>query len=182
MGPFQTLYLRRGGQVKTWCYMMASAQAFGDIRRWTGEEIWNGGAYETVREAIVNGQYPLSACGSCLANRQAPASHGVGLMMRNYLAWNPRSEKSPLDTETANWLDGSTGFDIVGRIFETQGALASPDASARARKLVSLIEEDLSWSAALEGWVDHVSERGVAGWLRSPLFPDLRLPVSLLVG
>jgi MoaA/NifB/PqqE/SkfB family radical SAM enzyme len=182
MEPFKTFYLRRGGQVKTCCYMVDSAPAFGDIRRWTGEEIWKGGAYETVREAIVNGQYPLSACGSCLANRQAPASHGAGLMMRNYLAWNPRSEKSPLDTETANWLDGSTGFDIVSRIFATQGALALPEASARAQKLVSLIEEDLSWSAALEGWVDHVSERGVAGWLWSPLFPDLRLPVTLLVG
>jgi hypothetical protein len=34
-------------------------------------------------------------------------------------------------------------------------------------------------TALVEGWVDHVSGRGVAGWAWSPIYPDLRLPVSV---
>ena len=183
MEPFKTFYLRRGGQVKTCCYMMDNSPQMGDIRRSTGEQIWNGSAFETVRGAIVNGQYPLLACGGCLANRQAPASHGVGLMIRNYSAWSKAPTKSPLDLETSRWLDGSAGSDIVDRLFRERRAIVSlPGSAARLDKLLALVREDESWAAALEGWVDHVSDRGVAGWIRSPLFTDLRVPVSLWVG
>ena len=183
MEPFKTFYLRRGGQVKTCCYMMDNSPQMGDIRRSTGEQIWNGSAFETVRGAILNGQYPLRACGGCLANSQAPAAHGVGLMIRNYLAWTKSNPRAPLDVDTAAWLDRSTGADLVDRLFEARAeTLGVPDSVARAQRLVELLQEDPSWSAAVEGWVDHVSEHGVAGWIWSPLFPELRVPISLWLG
>ncbi|MGH9441866.1 MAG: radical SAM/SPASM domain-containing protein [Thermoanaerobaculia bacterium] len=183
MEPFKTFYLRRGGKVKTCCYMVDGAPAVGDIGRATGEQIWNGVAYETMRGSILNGQYPLAACGACLSNRQAPATHGVGLMVRNYVAWSGVEPRAPIDEHTASWLERSTGADIVDRLFAKRAdTLALPDSDARAKKIVALLGEDLSWSASLEGWVDHVSEQGVAGWVRSPLFPDVRLPVALWIG
>ncbi len=183
MEPFKTFYLRRGGTVKTCCYMANDAPALGDTARWSGERIWTGSAYETVRDGILNGQYPMAACGSCLENRQAPQAHGVGGMIRDYLEWSRAEARPPMDLDQAALLDASTNADLVDRQFAEGGdRVGPPDAAARARRVIALLDEDRSWSAALEGCVDHVSERGVAGWIRCTLFPELRLPLSVWIG
>ena len=181
--PFKTFYLRRGGQVKTCCYMGDEAPAMGDIQSSSGEKIWNGIAYEVARGAIVNGQYPMAACGSCLANRQAPASHGIDRMLRDYSAWSAGAADSILDSPEIEELAAANGAGIVGRLFARHSPAASaPGAPERIEKLLAAIERDPLWWSAIEGWVDHASERGVAGWVYSPLFTELRFPVSLWIG
>jgi MoaA/NifB/PqqE/SkfB family radical SAM enzyme len=181
--PFKTFYLRRGGQVKACCYMNDEAPGLGDIRRWSGEEIWSGPAYEVFRGAIVNGQYPMLACEHCLERRQAPGSHGVDQMLRDYAAWHPRAGGKPFDAQTADALEGAWGARIVARVFERRaGAADAPGASERLEKVLARLRADPLWWSLLEGWVDHVSEAGAAGWVYSPPFSDLRFPVVLRVG
>ena len=184
--PFKTFYLRRGGQVKTCCNMRDDAIAVGDIRRWTGEQIWNGSAYETARSAILNGQYPWFGCSSCLQARLAPASHGLQRIVPEYAAWHPSARGYPFDDATVRELE-IDGASIVDRLFDRGvDATAAPDAGERVTSVLALVRDvselDASWSAVLEGFVDRSTAEGFSGWLWSPLFSDLRLPVELWVG
>jgi MoaA/NifB/PqqE/SkfB family radical SAM enzyme len=182
--PFKTFYLRRGGQVKSCCYMNEEAPGLGDIRRWSPERIWSGPAYEVFRGAIRNGQYPMLECGHCLEKRQAPASHGVDEMLRDYVAWHPRANGTPFDKRTIGELEESSGAQIMARSFERGGATPAdnPGAAERLGKVLDRLAEDPVWWSLFEGWVDHASEAGVAGWIYSPSFSDLRFPVSVWLG
>jgi len=181
--PFKTFYLRRGGMVKTCCYATDTAEGLGDIRRSTAEEIWGGKGYEVFRGAVRNGQYPMSACAHCLDHRQAPASHGVDAMLRDYRRWNPSAEGPFFDRATIDELAASSGNVIVERSFQQSDAgRDAPGAGERVSKLLAQVRADPAWWPAIEGWVDFASEIGVAGWVYSPLFTDLRFPVSLWVG
>lgn len=181
--PFKTFYLRRGGPVKTCCYMSDDAPGMGDIRRSGGEEIWNGDAYAVVRGAIVNGQYPMAACAHCLEKRQAPASHGVDAMLRDYAAWHPAAAGPPFDEATIAALAGAPGDRIVERIFERAPAAAvSPGGGDRIAKILERLAHDDVWWSLFEGRVDHVSEAGVAGWVFAPAYSDLRFPVTVRAG
>jgi hypothetical protein len=181
--PFKTFYLRRGGQVKSCCYMNEEAPGLGDIRKSSPERIWAGSAYDVFRGAIRNGQYPMLECGHCLEKRQAPASHGVDEMLRDYAAWHPRAKGGPFDPRTISELEQAWGGAIVGKAFERGTAeLENPSAAERLDKVLARVAEDPLWWSLFEGWVDHVSEAGAAGWIYSPPFSDLRFPVTLWIG
>lgn len=183
--PFKTLYTRRGGQVKTCCYMRDDAPALGSIRRESGEEIWNGTAFALFRSSVLAGQYPAHACGDCLTNRLAPDGHGLARMLRDYADWHPAALGYPFDHDTRAALDSARdGEQIAARLFAHRPeAAAAPDASERVEKLFALVEGvtriETPHTALVEGWVDHVSARGIAGWAWSPVYPDLRLPLTL---
>ena len=181
--PFKTFYVRRGGPVKTCCYMSDDAAGMGDVRRSGGEEIWRGAAYGVVRGAIVNGQYPMAACAHCLEKRQAPASHGIDAMLRDYAEWHPEASGVPFDPATIAALASAPGDRIVERIFARSPAAAeAPEAAQRVRKILARLASDDLWWSLFEGRVDHVSEAGVAGWVYAPSFSDLRFPVRVRAG
>ncbi|HET9793066.1 MAG TPA: radical SAM/SPASM domain-containing protein [Thermoanaerobaculia bacterium] len=181
--PFKTFYLRRGGQVKTCCYMNDEAPGLGDIRRWSGEQIWSGAAYEVFRGAVRNGQYPMLACEHCLERRQAPGSHGVDQMLRDYASWHPKAKGRPFDERTIGNLATAWGSKIVARSFDRGSrAATAPGAGERVAKVLARLSEDPLWWSLVEGWVDHASAAGVAGWVYSPPFSDLRFPVTVWAG
>ena len=181
--PFKTFYVRRGGPVKTCCYMSDDAPGMGDVRRSSGEEIWQGGGYSIVRGAIVNGQYPMAACAHCLAKRQAPASHGVDAMLRDYAAWHPDASGAPFEAATIEALGAAPGARIVERIFSNApGRALAPGADDRIRRILARLAGDDLWWSLFEGRVDHVSEAGAAGWVYAPPFSDLRFPVRIRAG
>jgi len=181
--PFKTFYLRRGGQVKSCCYANDDAPGLGDIRKWSPGRIWEGPAFEVFRGAIRNGQYPMLACEHCLERRQAPASHGVDEMLRDYAAWNPEAKGGPFEAGTIDELGAVRGREIVVRGFQRgNDTRGNPGAADRLEKLLARLAEDPLWWSLIEGWVDHASEAGVAGWICSPPFSDLRFPVTAWIG
>jgi len=181
--PFKTFYLRRGGQVKPCCYANDEAPGLGDIRKWSPEGIWSGAAYRVFRGAIRNGQYPMLACEHCLERRQAPASHGVDEMLRDYAAWHPEAKGKPFDARTVAELEGSWGSRIMARAFDRGAESAeNPGGAERLERVLARLAEDPLWWSVIEGWVDHASEAGVAGWVYSPPFSDLRFPVTVWIG
>ncbi len=185
MEPFKTFYLRRGGKVKACCYMRDDAPGLGTIARESGEKIWKGTPFGLFRSSILAGQYPAHACGSCLENRLAPNEHLLERALRDYADWHPAAKGFPFDSETsAALVPVRTGEQIAARHWARRPkASAGPGAEERLGKVLALLEGvtrlEPPHTAIVEGWVDHVSAQGVTGWAWSPLYPDLRLPVSV---
>jgi MoaA/NifB/PqqE/SkfB family radical SAM enzyme len=183
--PFKTMYVRRAGQVKACCYMDDGAPALGDVTRSGGEAVWTGLGFAVVRAAIANGEYPKKACGSCLANGQAPQRHGVDRMLDDYAQWHAAVFGLPFSREAfADLTAAPDGRAIVDRLAAAKpGCLEAPGAREREAKLLALVEGVTRLEGVppvlFEGWVDRIVGRGVAGWLWSPLYPDLRLTVSV---
>ncbi|HMF07536.1 MAG TPA: radical SAM/SPASM domain-containing protein [Thermoanaerobaculia bacterium] len=183
--PFKTVYLRRGGQVKTCCYMRDDSPGLGNARSDPVEQIWNGVPYRLFRSSVLAGQYPDRACGSCLGSRLAPEGHMLEKILTDYVLWNPSARDYPFDHHTRCMLASArTGEIIADRHWSRRpGDCAAPGSTDRLSKLLALLEDVKALeepnTALVEGWVDHCSSRGVAGWVWSPIYPDLRLPVSV---
>jgi hypothetical protein len=104
-------------------------------------------------------------------------------MLRDYAAWNPSAKGRGFDKRTIAALEDSRGPAIMARAFERSAAPAeNPGAADRLGTILARLSEDPVWWSLFEGWVDHASEAGVAGWIYSPPFSDLRFPVTVWVG
>jgi MoaA/NifB/PqqE/SkfB family radical SAM enzyme len=185
--PFKTMYVRSKGHVKSCCYMDDSAPALGNVNGRSGEAVWNGRGFAAMRAAFTSGAYPKKACGSCLANGQAPASHGVGQMLADYDSWHEEvfGEGIPRDV-FVDLAPASEGRAVVDRLAAASpDLLENPGAVERERKLLAHVEDLTRLEGVpdmlLEGCVDLVTGRGVTGWLWSAVYPDLRLTVCLEV-
>lgn len=185
--PFKTMYVRSKGHVKSCCYMDDGAPALGNVSTRSGEAIWNGRGFAAMRAAFTSGAYPKKACGNCLANGQAPTSHGVGQMLADYDSWHEEvfGDGIPRDA-FVDLAPASEGRSVVDRLAAASPELLeNPGALERERKVLAHVEDLTRLEGApetlLEGCVDRVIGRGVSGWLWSPLYPDLRLTVRLEV-
>jgi MoaA/NifB/PqqE/SkfB family radical SAM enzyme len=185
--PFKTMYVRRRGHAKACCYMDNAAPALGDVARSGGEAVWNGRGFAAMRAAFGNGEQPEKACGHCLAHKQAPPGHGVDRMLDEYASWHrevfgiefPRDAFADLTAAP----DGESVIDRLAAV--SPGLLEAPGARERERRLHAHVADVTRLEGVpnvlFEGWVDRVAGRGVSGWLWSPLYPDLRLTVSVEV-
>jgi len=185
--PFKTMYVRSKGHVKSCCYMDDAAPALGNVSSRSGEAIWNGRGFAAMRAAFTGGAYPKRACGNCLANGQAPASHGVGQMLADYDSWHEEVFGTGIPRDVfVDLAPASEGRSVVDRLAAASpDLLENPGALDRERKLLAHVEDLTQLEGApemlIEGCVDSVVGRGVAGWLWSPVYPDLRLTVCLEV-
>ncbi|RKX37589.1 MAG: hypothetical protein DRP64_16945, partial [Verrucomicrobia bacterium] len=94
--PFTTLYVRRSGRVKACCFMRDDTPALGNIFDSSVSEIWNGNGFQTVREAVVNHEYPMVSCGNCLGHGQAPKTHRLDTLVQEYTLWHDECSGSQL--------------------------------------------------------------------------------------
>ena len=185
--PFKTMYVRSRGHVKSCCYMDDAAPALGNVSSRSGQAVWNGRGFAAMRAAFTGGTYPKKACGNCLANGQAPTSHGVGQMLADYASWHEEVFGTGFPRDAFGDLaSASEGRAVVDRLAAASPELLeNPGALERERKLLAHVEDltrlEGTPDMLLEGCVDRVVGRGVAGWLWSPLYPDLRLTVCLEV-
>ena len=183
--PFKTMYVRSKGHVKSCCYMDDAAPALGNAIGSGGAAIWNGRGFAAMRAAFTSGEYPMKACGNCLANRQAPASHGVEQMLEDYASWHTDVFGTGFPRDAfADLPQAPEGRVVVDRLAAASpDLLETPGAIERERKLLAHVEDVTRLEGVpemlMEGCVDAVVGRGVAGWLWSPLYPDLRLTVCL---
>ena len=185
--PFKTLYVRRGGQVKPCCYSADDAPGLGHVDRSSGPEIWNGPGFAAVRGAIANGEYPLAICGSCLQNRQAPANHGVHRMISEYAHWSYDRGGDLLDRGSiAELKQAGDGRDILERAWSGPDRIHFPGDAERTRRMLELVRDVPRLSSLegrfFEGWLDGVRPEGAGGWVWSPAFPEIRLPLSVYRG
>jgi anaerobic magnesium-protoporphyrin IX monomethyl ester cyclase len=70
---FRTMYVKVNGQVKPCCFSNKQDWSLGDVTKETVTEIWNGGKYQELRKAHLDGKiHP--ACAHCFKFRLAPPS------------------------------------------------------------------------------------------------------------
>jgi hypothetical protein len=96
MEPFKTLYVTRNGEAKPCCFANPTATYLGSVQTNDAAEVWRGEGFETVREAITVGDYPMRSCETCLRNHSGPRDHFAGLVIARYLDWQANKYALPL--------------------------------------------------------------------------------------
>ena len=150
MEPFKTLYVRRSGEVKPCCF--ASGPSLGSVMSGEGLDVWQGAAFSTIRDGILNGVYSDALCGGCLKHKTAPVDHLIPALWHGYLYWHRAAH-------------GSAG----GTVPELPG---NSELARRYRVRHPAPPK-------LEAYLDHLSRRRVLGWVWAPLQPDRRFEVSV---
>gem|GEM_PF-1265991 len=90
--PFETFYVRRDGHVVPCCF---SNNAFGsllhvsmgDLAQSSGEVIWQGAGFQTIREGVLADSYPMKICRECIKLRQYPKHHAIQHKVGAYTSW-----------------------------------------------------------------------------------------------
>jgi hypothetical protein len=90
MEPFKTLYVRKGGRVKSCCFADGRAPALGDVSVQNGMDIWRGAGFEAVRQGIIEDKYP-EACRTCVEIGYGPWSHFLANLVSDYNLWFQRA-------------------------------------------------------------------------------------------
>ena len=100
--PFKTMYIACDGQVKACCFMQDDAPALGSVEADRPLAVWRGSGFTAVRRGILRSEYPMRLCGNCLAQNQAPATHGVVQLVDAYRIW---ARSFPGDAADKSWGD-----------------------------------------------------------------------------
>jgi MoaA/NifB/PqqE/SkfB family radical SAM enzyme len=88
--PFKTFYVKRDGKVKPCCFSNKFENRFvtlGDINQNPAEEIWQGLAFQTIQNSILEGKYPMNICNHCIKGQWGPQHHGISGIADAYQTW-----------------------------------------------------------------------------------------------
>lgn len=86
--PFKTLYVGRNGAAKACCFASDRSWFLGDVTAAPVESVWDGAGFRAVREAVLAGHYPRSACAGCLKAGLAPTAASSIELVETYLHWH----------------------------------------------------------------------------------------------
>lgn len=86
--PFKTMYVLENGQTKPCCNVPGDTPAIGNVIENGGGAVWNGKGFGAYRRAIMNDQYPLKGCGTCLKYKTGPKTHFADQMIAEYRRWH----------------------------------------------------------------------------------------------
>jgi|GEM_PF-3777155 GT2 family glycosyltransferase/MoaA/NifB/PqqE/SkfB family radical SAM enzyme len=168
MEPFKTLYVTRNGGVKPCCFSKTKTLLLGDVASSDPVSIWSGSGYREVRQGILNGEYPKDLCGFCLKHKIAPADHGVGGLLRNYLDW-VRDRFRQTDKQALTTLAAAIN-DIVS--YPSDRIVAA----RRQREIVPILPANHSPWTNLQGCLDQTGT-DLQGWVWCPDRPQKRLEI-----
>lgn len=175
--PFNTLYIRRNGLVKPCCFSPDESLELGDLKRSTGEDVWNGSRLSTIRKSILGHRYPMTSCGHCVKNRLAPPTHSGAGRISEYVEWFQESFGSALMPNPVHYLlelGGNTT--IIERLRGNR-----PDLFAGTTKLKYPPEEPPPVVVKpFEGYVDVIISGVLHGWAWMPSSPLENLLVEIL--
>ncbi len=86
--PFETFYVKKSGRVTPCCFGNSSkTPPLGNIHESTGEAIWQGLGFQTIRKGILAGQYPIKICRNCLEFKHYPKHHAIHHKVVAYVDW-----------------------------------------------------------------------------------------------
>jgi MoaA/NifB/PqqE/SkfB family radical SAM enzyme len=181
MEPFKTMYIKLNGMVEP-CCLWPGGYSMGNARNQAAFDIWKGGGYESMRQAILRGGYPQN-CKLCVQTKISPQTSGAE-MIPEYISWYESRFGVHLDYK----LQGNIPPQIVsaklvanlpGESMDLNGssfpAVYGGDEFARFKNKYG----DKSILSKITGCIDNVSGKGMFGWLWAPEVPGIRLPVGL---
>jgi MoaA/NifB/PqqE/SkfB family radical SAM enzyme len=202
MEPFTTMYVRRSGDVKPCCFADNTGASLGVVGRDGGEDIWRGNGFESIREGILSGLYPMSLCQGCLRNQSGPRYHFADWQVGDYLAWH----RAAYGSEGLEPIELPDNTGIVDRIRHNNPAMLTDNRFhggitvldgdqgriqelivANHRAKLDTLQATLSNSTGkvivqIEGNLDLVTHDSVEGWVWAPRLPEHRFEVSAWLG
>lgn len=193
--PFSHLMVRSDGALQGCALADRRAPELGGIPARSAAVAWSGERFSMVRRGILNRRYPMAACESCLRFRYAPYKNRIGERVEHFRSWwttrFSAAEEFAIIGPEADENDA-----IVSRLFERQPELgysadellataSRPDLAGDPRLNILVQEVNRRMASGqsvrevLMGHLDAVVDGEIVGWIWSPLFPDLRLPVEI---
>lgn len=182
--PFKTMFVTRNGHVRPCCFHNHWSWHLGDITAADPLGIWGGTGYGTMRDAILDGDYPMELCGPCLSKHLGPKTHGMAEQVRAYLAWH-RARFGPVLAEDLSRHSPTVLNDLnIGNraiVARHAGAARAPDDTDLLAGLPAAPMLDHTVATVIEGNLERLGDE-VVGWVWSPIEPGRRLPVSVWRG
>lgn len=186
MEPFKTTYVANDGGLRPCCFSGRLHPYLGSVRSSDGIESWRGSGFSVVRSSILNGLYPTSMCQRCLKDRIGPDHHSFGHILLDYMEWyatkfgedlsGPISGIAP---DALSIAFNSSPSTIVKR--HKGETPAHPTRENQADDLLTFLAtlSEGSGESILEGWFERLEGNWAVGWVWSPAFAGLRLPLSI---
>ncbi|MFN8392096.1 MAG: radical SAM protein [Bdellovibrionota bacterium] len=199
MEPFTGLYVRQNGEVTTCAFAAAEAPRLGTVVSESGAQIWCGERSTMVRDGILENLYPHRACATCVQQRLGPQQNTIAEKVAAYIAWRKHTTSEALISPDHDHLV-MTNSAIAARLRETSsmqthrkaeapGLSAStalrtaidPRLELLRNEIETRLKEGRSVDDLVRGNLDGRHADHAAGWVRSQLFPDLRLEVEIYI-
>lgn len=198
MEPFKTAYVANNGGLRPCCFSGNKHPYLGSVRHESGIDAWQGTGYGVVQSGIIDGRYPTDACQRCLRDRIGPSTHNVGAMIEDYMEWYADrfgtdlyesldtaapdairiANESPPAVIVRRMRKQAPPVPVSGRV--SQGSPASLALILAAVRHQTII--DGSVPGLLEGWFERAEGNRAVGWIWSPRYPDVRLPIRVWHG
>lgn len=191
MEPFKTVYVSNNGGLRPCCFSGSDHPFLGSVKAEDGLQSWRGAGFTALQKGIIEGQYPENMCRRCLKDKIGPTDHYAFNLVQDYLEWYVDRFGADLShvleaevPDAVRLIQQSPSSTIVKRF---RGQEAPPriarDAKAQLQVILAagsripLVDESVK--GLLEGWFERVTGNRVEGWIWSPAFPDVRLPVRV---
>lgn len=84
--PFKVFYAAFDGRARTCCFT-DTKHWIGHLQESSGEQIWNNGVYQAIREHAVNNEYLSSMCAACMKKSSYPKNHAFQEEYKAYSRW-----------------------------------------------------------------------------------------------
>lgn len=172
--PFQTLYVRRSGNVKPCCFADDSGPALGNLIERDAADIWNGLPWRTLRESILAQRYPRALCGHCLKVQYGPRQQAIPDHLEQYRIW--------LQDVWGDALPVALPSQTISNQELAQRWLNARDLARQRTRLLDEVRRLTPFRVPrtlLEGHLDGLRGDELHGWLYAPDSPEVRLSVTI---
>ncbi|WP_457670754.1 radical SAM/SPASM domain-containing protein [Thiolapillus sp.] len=126
--PFKTLYVSYEGSVYPCCFNTPSKLAWGDINKNCTTEIWQSDLMASVREHVINQQYPELLCNNCMETLVYPKRNPARTHAIHYFRWYEEKYGTPFSPKLLQKVQATPEWNEP--LFEQLQNIAYNDVSA----------------------------------------------------
>ncbi|MGA1859682.1 radical SAM protein [Azospirillum sp. 11R-A] len=191
MEPFKTAYVSNNGGLRPCCFSGSDHPFLGSVKIEDGIQSWRGAGFQALQKGVLEGKYPTNMCTRCLKDKIGPTDHFAFNIVQDYLDWYVDRFRSDLSgtleeeaPDVIRLMQQSPSKSIIKRF---KGEEAPPRVAQDAKMQLEIILAagtqipivEANVKGLLEGWFERVSGSKVEGWVWSPAFPDVRIPIRV---
>ncbi len=175
---FHTFYLRTDGQTIPCCFPANYVTpSLGDTRKNSGEEIWRGNGYQSIRQGILVDEYPVKVCKECVKFKHYPKHHAAQHKIYAYADWIKQvyGQDFPQNIQDrANQLGQLSNRDIINRkiLLQSGAMINSSPLKGGIFSLPSMIQKP-------HAWIEHIP---FAFYLIETLKPSIFVALGVHMG
>jgi MoaA/NifB/PqqE/SkfB family radical SAM enzyme len=191
MEPFKTVYVSNDGGLRPCCFSGSDHPFLGSVKETDGLDAWRGAGFAALQKGVIDGEYPEDMCRRCLKDKIGPTDHFVFALVQDYMEWYADRFGCDLShvvekavPDAVRLLQKSPSQSIIRRFRGQEAAPVAPKHVNRQLKIIleagreiKLIDDAVR--GFINGWFERIIDGAAHGWIWSPAFPDVRLPVRI---